>query len=105
VDLMSVTRDDFHMHPVSWEKPQYLAGIYETNHWRKYMNAVNDFDYPEDVRTYFGDYVCDEWNARHKGPKKLRSLRVFSVEQATPPPGGGQPGKPQKDYLWNYRCS
>ena len=105
VDLMGVTRDDFHMHPVSWDEPDYLAGIYETNHWRKYMSATNNLAYPEDVRIYFGDYVCDEWNARHKGPKKLKSLKSFSVEQQTPPPGVKQTGDPTKAYVWKYSCS
>jgi len=104
VDLMNVTRDDFGMYAVSWEKPEYLAGIYETNHWRKYMSAVNDADYPKDVRVFFGDYVCDEWNARHGSSRQLDALKVFSVETETPPPGG-RPTDPQRDFLWDYSCS
>ena len=104
VDLMSVTRDDFGGYAVSWEKPEYVAGVYETNHWRKYMSAINDDEYPEDVQLQFADYVCDEWNARHEGPDQLRALKVYSVEAETPLPGR-RPADPYREFLWNYRCS
>ncbi|MGI8861087.1 MAG: HTTM domain-containing protein [Rubrobacteraceae bacterium] len=107
VDLMGVTRGDFGMYAVSWEKPEYVACVYETNHWRKYLNAVNgDEEYAEDLKLQFADYVCDEWNARHKGPEKLDALKVYSVETETPPPGRPlSEEKPYRDFLWHYRCS
>lgn len=102
-DLMSVTRDDFGMYEVSWEKPEYVAGTYESNHWRKYMLRVGDDDYPNDVRAYFGNYLCDEWNARHQGSEQLESFEVYyMVEESLP---DYRRDEPEKDFLWDQSCS
>jgi hypothetical protein len=102
VDLMPVTRDDFEKYGVSWEKPQYVADTYETNHWRKYLERVKDDDYPDDVRIFFADYLCDEWNARHEGSDQLMRLQmVYMVEETLP---DYQRAEPQKVTIFEGSC-
>jgi hypothetical protein len=103
VDLVSVTHDDYKMYAVSYEKPQYAADTYETNHWRKYMERVGDNDYPDDLRLLFGDYLCDEWNARHKGSEHLVSFEaIYMIEETLP---DNQRDELEKVLLWDQSCS
>jgi len=102
VDLMPVTRDDFRPHEVSWKKPQYVASIYENHRWRRYMASMSEAD-NEEVRPYFGAYICREWNARHEGSEELMSLQgVYMVEQTLP---DNRSTTPRKTLLWEQSCS
>lgn len=103
VDLMPVTRDDFGMYPVSYEKPLFVADTYETNHWRKYMERAGDEDYPDEVRLSFGRYLCDEWNARHEGSEQLVSFEVVQMVEETLP--DYREAKLQRDFLYDLDCS
>ncbi len=102
VDLMPVTRDDFSMYSVSYEKPLRVADTYETNHWRKYMERAGDEDYPDDVRLSFGNYLCDEWNARHEGSEQLVSFEVVHMVEETLP--NYREAEPQRDFLYDLDC-
>jgi hypothetical protein len=101
VDLLPVTRGDFSLHEVSWEKPPYAGALYESHHWRKYMSNIVSDDY-EDLRPYFGSYICREWNARHEGPEELTTLQVvYMVEETLP---DNQRSTPQKVDVWEQDC-
>ena len=45
VDLMPITRDDYTMHPISYEKPQDIPATYKNEHWRKYLENIYNQDH------------------------------------------------------------
>jgi hypothetical protein len=101
VDVMPITRDDFGLHAVSWEKPPSVAGTYKNEHWRKYLERIWDRDY-SDQRLYFGQYICREWNARHTGSEQLMDFQVtYMLEQTLP---DYRRPTPEKVVLWEHRC-
>jgi vitamin K-dependent gamma-carboxylase-like protein len=101
VDLMAVTRDDYEPYALSWAKPQYVAGIYESNHWRKYMDRLAEEEY-EDLRLHFGNYVCTEWNKRHAGSEQLASFDIVYMEEETQPTN--RRVTPDKMVVYEHSC-
>ena len=101
VDLMPITRDDFDLRAVSWEKPPSVAGTYKNEHWRKYLERIWDRDY-SDQRLYFGQYICREWNARHTGSEQLVDFQITYMLEETLP--DYQRSTPEKVVLWEHRC-
>ena len=99
VDLMGVTRDDFTLQQVSWEKPQNVANTYKNEPWRKYFESIRSYS---DQRSHFGHYICREWNARHTGSEELMTFQiVFMLEKTLP---DYQNSTPQKKVLGNHDC-
>jgi hypothetical protein len=101
VDVMPITRGDFDLHAVSWEKPPSVAGTYKNEHWRKYLERIWDKDYSEQ-RLYFGQYICRQWNAHHTGSEQLMDFQItYMLEQTLP---DYQLSTPEKVVLWEHRC-
>ena len=101
VDLMPVTRDDYDVHRLSYEKPQNIRATYKNEHWRKYLEFIKSEDHA-DQRLYFADYICDQWNARHAGGDALKNFRITFMLDLTLP--DNKQSKPQKVDLGHYTC-
>jgi Vitamin K-dependent gamma-carboxylase len=101
VDLMSVTRDDYNLYQVSWEKPQDVNATYKNEHWRKYLENIWQEQHA-DQRLHFGRYICREWNARHTGTEQLRSFQITYMLEETLP--DYQQAPPEKVVLWEHSC-
>jgi hypothetical protein len=101
VDLMPITRDDYSMHPISYEKPQDIPATYKNEHWRKYLENIYNQDHA-DQRLYFGQYICRQWNARHTGADTLETFRIIYMLELTLP--DYRQSKPEKVDLWNHKC-
>ena len=101
VDLMPVTRDDYDVHRLSYEKPQDIRYTYKNEHWRKYLEFIKSEDHA-DQRLYFADYICDQWNARHTGGDALKNFRITFMLDLTLP--DYKQSKPQKVDLGHYTC-
>jgi Vitamin K-dependent gamma-carboxylase len=101
VDLMPITRDDYGMHPISYEKPQDIPATYKNEHWRKYLENIYNQDHA-DQRLYFGQYICRQWNAQHKGSDTLETFRIVYMLEKTLP--DYRQSKPEKVDLWNHTC-
>ncbi len=100
-DLMSVTRDDYRLHEVSWDKPQRVKYTYKNERWRKYLENLWSQDHA-DERLYFGQYICREWNSRHESPQQVMTFEmVYMLENTLPP---GQQPKVEKVVIWEHRC-
>ncbi|MDQ3862387.1 MAG: HTTM domain-containing protein [Actinomycetota bacterium] len=102
VDLRPVIGDDFRLHNLSWEKPRYVLGTYEDEHWRKYLENILSPQYTNE-RWYFGNYICREWNAHHAGAEQLTSLRIIFMQETTLP--DYRHSDPQKLTIWKGNCS
>lgn len=102
VDLMPITRDDYGMHPVSYDKPESVRATYKNEHWRKYFENLYSDD-NADQRLYFAQYVCRQWNARHTGGDALETFRIDYMLELTLP--DYKQSKPKKVDMGNYRCS
>lgn len=104
VDLMpAAVSNDFRLDErVSWEKPQSVADTYENKYWRKYLGAIRE-DERDDERLHFGRYICRGWNARHAGAEQLTTFQITYVKETTLP--AYQRATPQKEVLWEHRCS
>ena len=100
-DLMSVTRDDYGLHGVSWEKPRDVSVTYKNEHWRKYLENIYMQKYA-DQRLYLGQYICRQWNARHTGAEQLTTFKITYMLEMTLP--DYQPSAPQKVVLWEHSC-
>ncbi len=93
--------DVYNNAPLSWEKPKFLTLTYESGHWRKLrMNLAAPAAYPY-LLPGFTRYYFDEWNRRHEGNKKLKSLSVWWMRETTVPPGETPP-PPEKILLGTY---
>jgi hypothetical protein len=102
VDLMPITRDDYGMHPVSYDKPESVRATYKNEHRRRYFeNLYNDEH--ADQRLYFAQYVCRQWNERHAGGEALKTFRITYMLELTLP--DYEQSKPKKVDMGNYRCS
>jgi hypothetical protein len=101
VNLMSITRDDYSMHSVSYEKPQDILATYKNEHWRKYLENIYNQDHAGQ-RLYFGQYICRQWNARHTGADTLETFRIIYMREMTLP--DYQQSEPEKLNLWNHTC-
>lgn len=101
VDVMPITRGDFDLQAVSWEKPRYIPDTFKNEHWRKYLERIWDIDYA-DQRLYFGQYICREWNARHAGSEQLMTFQIIYMMELSLP--DYQRSTPEKKVLWEHRC-
>src|SRR5215210_6313213 len=101
VDLMPITRDDYGVHPVSYEKPQDVPATYKNEHWRKYLENIYSQNFA-DERLYFGQYICRQWNARHTGAETLETFRIIYMLELTLP--DYKQSDPEKVDLWNHTC-
>jgi len=103
VDLMAAAvRNDFGLRELSWEKPENVARTLKNKYWRKYLRAIRKGD-NEDLRKYFGRYICREWNARHTGAEQLVDLRIIHMREKTLPDYQRTP--PRKVILREHSCS
>jgi len=104
VDLMpAALRNDFNLREgVSWEKPEDVAYTLKNNYWGKYLWEIR-YRKNEELRNYFGHYICREWNARHAGAEELTNLQIVRMEVTTLPDYQRTP--PKKVVLWNHDCS
>src|SRR5215211_6172451 len=84
VDLMPITRDDYGMHRVSYEKPQDVPATYKNEHWRKYLEAIYGQQHASQ-RLYFADYICSQWNERYTGADTLKTFRLIYMREMTLP--------------------
>jgi len=100
-DLMAVTRDDYGVHGVSWEKPQDVNATFKNEHWRKYLEHINMKQYA-DQRLYLGQYICRQWNARHTGAEQLTTFKITYMLEMTLP--DYKHSTPEKVVLWEHSC-
>ncbi len=104
VDLMAVTRDDYHPpEGVSWEKPSYVRDIYKNSQWQGYLENIVSYEEYVNLRQDFNRYVCQEWNARHTDDEQLMSFQMTYMLEETQP--DYQPPTLQKVVLWEHSCA
>jgi hypothetical protein len=101
VDLMPITRDDYTLHPVSYEKPQDIPATYKNEHWRKYLENIYNRDHAGQ-RLYFGQYICRQWNSHHEGADTLETFRIIYMLELTLP--DYRQSEPEKVELWDHTC-
>ena len=88
--------------PVSWDKPDYVAGEFPNNRWRKYFSNLRTENY-EEHRRYFGRYLCREWNRNNTNGEYLKTFDIyFIIERTTPQEEEPPILSPWK--IWNHRC-
>ncbi len=89
--------------PISWKKPsiRQRQALYQTIQWRVYFinlnRAIGKKLYP-----YYGNYLCRNWNSKHKGEKQLDSFEIFFMDERTVPPGNTQ--NLEKTSHWRQSC-
>jgi hypothetical protein len=101
VDVMAVTRDDYRLHEVSWEKPRYVPDTFKNEHWRKYLENIWSEQHA-DQRLHLGRYICREWNARHAGAEQLMTFQITYMLEETLP--DYRRSTPQKTVLSEHTC-
>jgi hypothetical protein len=94
----------------SWDKPALVSAMYVNTRWRKYLinlyirskNPQRPDDFAQ-LRPYFADYLCREWNARHAGHEGLAVLEMYFMAKENVPPDVPPP-VPTKDLLLRWDC-
>ena len=66
--------------PLSWKKPENINAHYGHLRWRKYLTLLWEDKY-SDYRSYYGRYLCRQWNRQHYQDKRLGRLEIFLVKQ------------------------
>ena len=88
--------------PLSYETPENYFALYPSTRWRKYgieiRHALN-----ERYRPYYASYLCNAWNASHKGDSRLTSLEIIYMLDMVPPPGEASPPIEKLVFL-EWRC-
>ncbi len=88
---------------VQWEKPVNVLAHYPTERWRKYMEKTRWRKEGREIALdAYARYVCRDWNARHRGPGRLETFRIFYMEETTLPDYQHVP--PEKKLLGEYAC-
>ena len=101
VDLMPITRGDYGMHRVSYEKPRDVPATYANEHWRKYLENLYSSG-QSDQRLYFGQYICRQWNGSHAGADTLKTFKIIYMREMTLP--DYRQSKLEKVNLWDHTC-
>ena len=86
---------------VSWNKPELVSANYKNAKNRKYMMNLwinRHSRHP----FYFSQYLCYDWNLKHKGEKELESLEIFFVLERTLP--DYQMPKHKNISIWKHYC-
>ena len=87
---------------VRWEKPSNVSYTYQNNRWRKYLSSIYKSK-NRDLRFYYGEYLCREWNNAHSGPEQLETFKIYFMEESTPHPEQSLVVKNQ--LIWSQDCS
>jgi len=87
--------------PVTWEKPEDVAGTYKTQRWRKYMMNLWLAD-NERYRLPFGQYLCRKWNSKGRGPFELTSFEIIYMLEMTNLDSTEEAA--EKRVIWTHWC-
>lgn len=89
---------------ISWEKPtvKQRKDLYKTIQWRVYFinlnRAIGQKLYP-----HFVQYLCQEWNSKQGGEKRLDSVTIYFMDERTVAENKTQ--KVEKKKHWQQSCS
>ena len=87
---------------VSWEKPEYVAGKFPNNRWRKYFSNLRRDNY-EEYRRFYGRYLCREWNRDNTNGEYLETFDIYYIIERTNHPEE-EPSILSPWKLWNHKC-
>jgi hypothetical protein len=87
---------------VSFERPQNIYQTYPSDLWRKFLDNLSGTRDEEYFRN-LGRYLCREWNRGHGGEEKLRTFKLYFMQEWTQSPGE-KPSPVNKLTLWNHHC-
>ena len=89
---------------VDWEKPSVRLrnAIYRNMQWRTYFINLNR-SIGNKLYPYYGQYLCRDWNSRHKGSKQLDSFEIYLMSERSVPPDHLQ--DVEKIRTWQQSCS
>jgi len=69
---------------VSYEKPKDVSAMYTSTRWRTYLMNLW-LRYYSNYRPSYSRYLCREWNNKHQGDMKLKSLQIIFMLEITKP--------------------
>eukprot|EP01116_Phalansterium_solitarium_P014227 TRINITY_DN3179_c0_g1_i2.p1 TRINITY_DN3179_c0_g1~~TRINITY_DN3179_c0_g1_i2.p1 ORF type:complete len:710 (-),score=133.54 TRINITY_DN3179_c0_g1_i2:62-1990(-) len=93
----------FEGRPMTDEKPDIFDSI-RTNRWMKFHESYNEHPAHQQIRLYYGRWLCRQWNdpARHYGPQRLMSFDV-ALRNFQQNVDGSRTELP-REYLWSHVC-
>lgn len=90
---------------INWKKPKDLSKYYRNSHWNNLAASVNS-TYKDYMPAYLANYLCKNWNDKHKLPEeKMTEIEIYNMSE--PPPSEGDlqiPPKIQKSLLYKQKC-
>lgn len=67
---------------LSYQKPKLVSRTYDGPKWRKYWPRLAKKRYKK-ARRPMGQYLCRQWNSKHKKERALESIRVIYMLEKT----------------------
>ena len=99
IDLMRPD-DDYRL---TWQKPKYVSFSYPTFRWRKYFRNIRRGSQRNKAQLpVFTGYLCDDYNRKQAGDRRIESLDFYFMAMKTLRKGGYS--GPKKQQLWHRTC-
>lgn len=86
--------------PFTYDEPVPFYDNVGNHRWFKIMEMMNSGQNNQAVRLLFGQYICREYNRRHRNRIKNFTIYYFSQIQNL----DGTRGSPQKQIFWEHTC-
>jgi hypothetical protein len=87
--------------PLSWQKPESVSLMYESDRWRKFLFNLSNDDFQKH-RQYYAYYLCRRWNATHPKSQALAMFKIYMMVETTMFNGGEL--SPRRAHLWRQDC-
>ena len=89
-----VVKEDF------FKKPYNVPKHYKSPRWRKYLTRIWLKKYKK-YRLYFGQYICRNYNRKHRGQRRLKNFSIHFMREKT---NLIRKNIAKKRTIWNHNC-
>jgi hypothetical protein len=82
-----------------WSKPSLVSATFPNDRWRKLSLNIYNRDFAA-YRTGYARWLANRWNASHRGPWRVKRVRIWYMLERTQPHGDPLPA--EKILLRDY---
>jgi hypothetical protein len=86
--------------PFTWDEPVPFHVNVGNHRWFKLFEMMNSGGNNQEVRLLFGQFLCREYNRRHR--IRIRNFTIYYFSQIQNL--DGTRGSPQKQVFWDHVC-
>ncbi len=86
---------------LNWDKPPHVADTYKNERWRKYLMSLYEMR-GTPHRAFYCRYLGRVWNQTHRGPWRVKVVKLWFMRELTLPDGATAPV--EKVLMARYLC-